>query len=391
LAKVLRPLAGKGATWRVALGHLANPTGRHRLAAAALVCSIGMAAGMAILVSSFERSVRTWIQTALQADLYISSSGAQSASSDNRLDPETWKALASHPAVAKSAVFSAYPITLDGKPTTLGGGDLADQAAREGFLWVGSPPSAEALAVETNSGLALISESFSERFRIRRGDTLVVPTPSGPRSLQVTAVFADYGNERGTVLVDRTHTVRWFDDDHATSVSLDLKPGAVAETVRAEILAGRPALAVFTNASLRAEVLRIFRQTFSITYALEIIGLVVAVGGLALSLASVLLDRRDELTTLRALGFRRAEIARAAAIEGGALALCAALAGVALSFGLGWLLIHVINKQSFGWTLAFAMPTAQLVGLAVLVIGTGIIVSHLVGRWAADLPADREE
>ncbi|MEO0054804.1 MAG: hypothetical protein RLZZ50_751, partial [Verrucomicrobiota bacterium] len=62
-----------------------------------------------------------------------------------------------------------------------------------------------------------------------------------------------------------------------------------------------------------------------------------------------------------------------------------------LSFALGWLLIHVINKQSFGWTLAFNVPIFQLAALAALVVGTGAFVSHLVGRWAATLPADREE
>ena len=391
LGRALRPLGAHGAIWRIAAGHLMRPTGRHRLAAAALVCAIGMAAGMAILVASFETSVRTWIQSTLQADLYISSSGAQSATSDNRLAPATWNAVAAHPAVAQASVFSAYPILLDGKPTTLGGGDLADQAGRDGFLWVGPPPGPEALDPARNSGLAIVSESFTERFRIRRGDTLVVPTPSGSRSLVVSAVFADYGNERGTIFVDRSHTVRWFADEHATSLSLDLVPGAVAETVRADLLATYPGLAIFTNSSLRSEVLRIFRQTFSITYALQVIGLFVAVTGLALSLVSVLLDRRDELTTLRALGFRRIEIARATAIEGGVLALCATTAGLALSFALGWLLIHVINKQSFGWTLAFAVPVGQLAALAFLVIATGIVVSHFVGRWGAALPADREE
>ncbi|MBC8011226.1 MAG: ABC transporter permease, partial [Burkholderiales bacterium] len=328
---------------------------------------------------------------ALRADLYLSSSGAQSATADNRLAPSTWRALATHPAVAKAAVFTAYPLVLDGKPTTLGGGDLADQSGRDGFMWIGPPPSPEALDPARNADVALVSESFSERFRIRRGDTLIVPTPAGPRTLRVAALFADFGNERGTVLVDRVHTVRWFGDDHATSLALDLVPGAVAETVRADLLAAHPGVSIFTNSSLRAEVLRIFRQTFSITYALQVIGLFVAVTGLALSLVSVLLDRRDELTTLRALGFRRREIALSTAIEGGVLALCATTVGIVLSFGLGWVLIHVINKQSFGWTLAFAVPAGQLAALAVLVIGTGIIVSHFVGRWGANLPADRQE
>lgn len=391
LGRALRPLAARGAEWRVALGHLARPSGRHRLAAAALVCAIGMAAGMGILIASFERSVRTWVQSALQADLYISSAGAQTASSDNRIAPATWRALAAHPAVADAAVFSAHPLVLDGKPTTLGGGDLADQSARGGFLWVGPPPSPEALDPAKNAGLALASESFAERFRIRRGDTVEVPTPGGTRRLEVAGLFADYGNERGTLLVDRSHAVAWFGDDHATSLALDLVPGAAVETVRGDLARAFPGLAILSNSTLRAEVLRVFHQTFSITYALQFIGLVVAVVGLALSLVSVLLDRRDELTTLRALGFRRSEIARATAIEGGVLALCACTAGIALSFALGWLLIHVINKQSFGWTLAFAVPTGQLLALAALVFGTGVAVSRLVGHWGAALPADREE
>ena len=391
LGRALRPLASRDAAWRVALGHIARPTGRHRLTVAALVCAIGMAAGMATLVASFERSVRTWIDSALQADLYVSSSGARSAGSDNKLAPETWRALAAHPAVALASVYSAHPLVLDGKPTTLGGGDLAHQASRGGFLWIGPPPPPEALDPARNAGLALASESFSERYRIRRGDTVVVPTPSGPQSLRVAALFADYGNERGALLVDRSHTVRWFGDDHAASLALDLVPGAVPDLVRSELAAAHPGLSVLANATLRSEVLRVFRQTFSITYALELIGLAVAIGGLALSLASVLLDRRDELATLRALGFRRSEIARATALEGAALALCATAAGLALSFALGWLLIHVINKQSFGWTLAFSVPASQLAALAALVVGTGILVSYLVGRWAAKLPADQEE
>lgn len=191
--------------------------------------------------------------------------------------------------------------------------------------------------------------------------------------------------------MDRSRTVAWFGDDHATGLALDLVPDASPETVRAGLAAAHPGLAILTNAGLRAEILRVFRQTFSITYALEFIGLAVAVGGLALSLASVLLDRREELATLRALGFRRSEIARATALEGGALALCATTAGLALSLALGWLLIHVINKQSFGWTLAFSLPVAQLATLAALVVGTGAAVSYLVGRRAAQLPADREE
>jgi putative ABC transport system permease protein len=142
---------------------------------------------------------------------------------------------------------------------------------------------------------------------------------------------------------------------------------------------------------LRSEILRIFRQTFAITYALELIGLLVAVAGLGLTLGSVLLDRRTELTTLRALGLNRGEMALATAFEGFALAVAGVGMGLAVSLALGWMLIYVINKQTFGWTLEFDVPWGQLLALATLVIGIGAGVAYAVGWWGAQLPADQEE
>ncbi len=379
------------ATIRMALSHVAAPSGRHRLAVAALLCAIGMTAGMAILVASFEGTVQGWVRRSLQADLYVSSNGAQSASSQNRLAPATWRTLAAHPTVEAASVLSAYPLMLDGTSTTLTGTGLALVRARTDLPWVQPPLDDAIFDPARNADLVLASESFSERFRKYRGDTIQVPTPTGTRRLTLAGIYADYGNERGSVLVEREHLVKWFTDDQAASLSLYLKPGADADALRAELLARNPGLAIYTNASLRAEILRIFRQTFSITYALEVIGVIVAVIGLALTQVSVLLDRRDELTTLRALGFTRTEIARVAAIEGSIVATCGVVGGLVVSLALGWLLIHVINKQSFGWTLGFALPWGQLAGLGLTVIATGAVVSYLVGRWGANLPADHEE
>ena len=192
-------------------------------------------------------------------------------------------------------------------------------------------------------------------------------------------------------MVERHHLAKWLGDDSATHLSLFLRPGINPEAFRVILRKEYPGLQIFTHSTLRTQILHIFRQTFSITYALEIIGVAVAVAGLALAMTSVLLDRREELTTLRALGFARREIALAASFEGAFLAVWSIVGGLALSLGLGWLLIHVINKQSFGWTLGFAVPRQRLALLALLVAATGWAVSYAVGLWAADLPADREE
>ncbi len=394
LPAVGRASRGAGAAWpaaRIALSHIRKPSGRHRLAAAALVCAIGMTSGMAILVASFEHTMQGWVKRTLHADLYVSSAGAQSASARNPLSAAVAARIMAHPAVARAGALVSHPVVVDGLQTTLNGGDLGNEATRPDTTWIDPPREPLAFIGGGDGDRVLVSESFSERFRKRRGDRIHLPTPTGARDLVIAGVFADYGNERGSILAERSRVRTWFEDDSVTNIALFLKPGADEDTVRLDLLRDYPGLTVYTNMRLRTEVLRIFRQTFSITYALEVIGVVVAVAGLALTLSSVLLDRRDELTTLRSLGFTHREIAIATGIEGLAVSIAAVVGGLGLSLALGWLLIHVINKQSFGWTLGFAIPGWQLAALAISVAFTGAVVSYAVGRWGAALPADREE
>jgi putative ABC transport system permease protein len=181
----------------------------------------------------------------------------------------------------------------------------------------------------------------------------------------------------------------WFKTGDASTLSLVVQDGTDVARVQAELRREAPGLAVFSNAHLRSEVLRIFQQTFAITFALEGIGVVVAVAGLGVTLASMLAERSAELTTLRALGMTHREIARTTAWEGALLAACGTGGGLLASLGLGALLIHVINLQTFGWTLQTRHPWWGLLGLSAAVVGSGTLVAWAVGRRGAELPVDQ--
>jgi putative ABC transport system permease protein len=260
------------------------------------------------------------------------------------------------------------------------------------YAWV-QPPKVERWWEEGESGAtpALINESFSVRYGVGREAVLDLPTPEGTRRVRVAGVYADYGNERGSITLPRANFAQWFHTDMAWRVAIMLKSDADAEAARARVQEAYPGLSVFSNARLQEEALRIFRQTFSVTYSVEVIGVVVAMGGLGLALVSLFLERRQDLTTLRALGMTHRELASVAAAEGLGMALAGALQGLAAGVWLGWLLIYRINKQCFGWTLAFFFPWGQILALALAVIGTGAVVAALVGRWGARLPADQED
>jgi putative ABC transport system permease protein len=378
-------------TLRLASSHLRTPSGRHRLAVAGLVCAVGMTAGMAILVGSFDTTMRGWIARTFQADLYLSSDGAQTASSPSRIPPAIWESVVTNPAVARANVIQMLPIQINGISTLLVGNRLDFFRDYAHPAWVSAPENNAVFDSEHNAALALVSESFAARFSVRRGSTVKVPTPIGPHAVTIAGIFADYGNERGSLLIERRQFANWFSNELAASLILALKPGYDAETLRAQLRAVYPGLGIFTSRFLRGEALRIFRQTFAVTYALELIGIVVAVVGLAFTLASLLWERRTDLNTLRALGLRRRELAGAAAWEGALTAAAGTIAGLAVSVALGWLLIYRINKQTFGWTLQTDRPWGQLTALALLVLASAIIAGWFVGRWAARLPAEREE
>jgi putative ABC transport system permease protein len=382
---------GLSAPTRLGLSHLRQPTGRHRLAIAGLVCAVAMTAGMAILVGSFDTTLRGWIESTFMADLYVSSEGAQSASTQNRIRPETWKALVSDPEVVAANVVQALELQLPGGSTLLFGGNPAFMRDQARIAWREEPTDDALWDPARNSGLAMASESFSHRFQLHRGDTLTLPTPTGPRRITLAGIFSDYGNERGSLVIQREHFASWFGDELATSVIAKLRDPDQGSLVRARWKANYPGLAVYTQPHLRSEALRIFRQTFAITDALELIGIAVSVLGLGFTLASLLWERRNDLTTLRALGFRHSEIAWATTLESVLTALVGILVGLVASLALGWLLIHRVNVQTFGWTLETDPPWLWLGGLALAVLAMAALTGWSIGRWGAALPAEREE
>lgn len=378
----------ENAVRRIAFSQLRRPSIRHRFAVAALTSAIAMTTGMAVMIGSFDHTMRGWIIRSMKADIYVSSAGAQSASSTSTISTGTIDAIQRLPQIQEIAVLQHASASLPDGPVHVMGANMEFSERHDLHAWVEAPESGWWKAKQP---LVIINESLGERLQKRRGDHLSVPTPSGSMDAQIAGVFADYGNERGTILLPEERFHEWFNNRMAWRLGIMLKPGADAEAVCAAIRNAHPGLSVFTQTHLRSEALRIFRQTFAVTYALEAVGVIVAVAGLGLALASLMLDRRQDLTALRAIGFTSRNVAQACAWEGLGLALGGVVTGIITGLWLGWLLIARVNKQSFGWTLSFHLPFWQLAAMAVAVVSVGIVVSALVGKWSSVLKADREE
>ncbi len=166
-----------------------------------------------------------------------------------------------------------------------------------------------------------------------------------------------------------------------------LKPGVGLATARARlepILGPKYHAFVVTGREIRTEVMRIFDQTFLITYALLAVAIAVAVLGIINTLAALILERTRELALLRVLGVTAAEVRRVIVIESSILGGTSTVAGLVMGYALSWILINIINKQSFGWSIAFHTPV-RLIALSLVVtflssVLAGIVPARLTSR-----------
>ena len=136
---------------------------------------------------------------------------------------------------------------------------------------------------------------------------------------------------------------------------------------------------------LRREAIRIFDQTFAITYALEAISVLVAVMGIAGALMSIVFDRRREFGLLHYLGAATGQIRRLILLEAGLIGILSNIAGLALGLALSLILIFVINKQSFGWTIRFHWPIGVLLGALSVVYAATVLAGIYPARVAQRL------
>jgi putative ABC transport system permease protein len=174
----------------------------------------------------------------------------------------------------------------------------------------------------------------------------------------------------------------------ATVLAVYLKPGQKLPEVRRAIeqaLAIEQPIVTISNKELRTEILNIFDRTFRVTYVLELIALSVAVLGIINTLMTAITERRRELATLRALGASRPQIQGLIFWESCYVAGLGAGIGIVVGLALSVLLITVINKQSFGWTVQFILPWVIL-GVAVLVA----LLAALLGAWGPAKWASRQ-
>jgi putative ABC transport system permease protein len=233
----------------------------------------------------------------------------------------------------------------------------------------------------------IVSENFRYRFAVQRGDHITLPTPEGPRSFRVAGVSIDYSSDQGTIVMHWGTFRKYWSEQVVDTIGVFVTPGANLEAVAAEIKQhfGRShRVFIFSNQTFKDEIYQLISQSFVITYALEIIAIVVGLMGIATALYTSVLERQRETSVLRALGAFRQQIRKIIMLESGLLGFLGVGVGTVCGVCLSLILVYIINRQAFGWTLRLTFPTwTVVVDLSLIfltALAAGIWPAHQAGR-----------
>jgi putative ABC transport system permease protein len=365
----------------LALRGLSTSLNRTSVLVGALATAVAMLASVGIMVGSFRETVAVWMDDQLKADLYLRPAGSSAADRHPTMAPIVADEIETMPGVAAVDRFRVYPITYHGLPASLGGGETRTVEAESATRFLPGEDRAQILKELPRGDNVVVSEPFANKHHVLAGDTIRLAVGDRVRTFRILGIYYDYSTERGFVVMDRRTLLKYLPDPAASSLAVYLKPGADAAEVRSGIdrVIGSRGILLFTNSKLRRDALDIFDRTFQITWALEVVAIAVAVMGIAGALLALVIDRKRQFALLRFLGADAMQIRRIILAEAGLLGLFSTVVGVVLGTALSLILVYVINKQSFGWTIQFHWPIALL-----LMALTGVNVSTFV---AGLLPA----
>jgi putative ABC transport system permease protein len=386
---LLRPLhavagAAFGLLGRLATRGIVAALSRTSVAMAALMIAVAAAIGVGVMIASFREAVTAWLEGTLRADVYVSAPSLVGNRPDATFDPALAARLAATPGVARASTSRGVVVQSAHGPAQVVALDI-DPARPP--RWRFREGSADGV---WDGDAVIVSEPYANRHATR--GTVTLRTDRGEQAFRVAGVFYDYGSSAGVVVMSRRTYDRAWNDPRISSVALEAAPGVDVEALVAAVrarAAGGPRLVVRSNRALREASLEIFDRTFAITGVLRTLSVAVAFVGMLAALMALQLERTREIGVLRALGLTPRQVWGVVSAQTGVIGLLAGVLAVPSGLLLAGVLVFVINRRSFGWTMSIdPSPWILLQGVALSLVAALLAGVYPAWRMASTPPAE---
>ena len=388
------------------------------VAVSGVVASLSLAVALTVMVASFRDSVTHWLDVVLPADLYMRTAAPSGSGAGDTVyfTPEFVQIIANIKGINRVSTLRTTSVLLDASQPAVAliARDLSDPATT--LPMVGSP-----LPVPTGQIAIYVSEAMADLYGARPGSTFeplskvfsgvfraadqqtrarpatefIAPIDPGrvPKFF-VAGIWRDYARQFGAIAMAKSDYERLTGDSRVNDLAIWLDANAVSSDVEQAVRleanrftgtdSNAGALIEFASTrQIRSISLKIFDRSFAVTYWLQAVAIAIGLFGVAASFSAQVLARRKEFGLLAHLGLTRRQILAVVAGEGAAWTLMGSIAGLGLGLLVAVVLVHVVNPQSFHWTMDLIIPWPRLLALCAAVVMAGTLTAWLAGSAAA--------
>jgi putative ABC transport system permease protein len=374
-----------GSTGMLAWGEMRGSTYRFSVALMSVAISTSLIISLLILIFSFRNSLKSWIEQNIAADIYIKPVSCASNFCFFPLSNDISSIIKSFPEVKGIDRFRTLHLDFRGRKIVAGFADISAQ-----MLYAPRRHDSEIKKRDEellDQQQVSISNYLSIRYGLKPGDRIELSTPQGIRSFTIYSTFSSYSTTSGFMYLDRNWLKKYWGLDDATQIAVYLNSGVDMDSFIAklrEALSRRYSVEVMNNRELRQKVLAIFNKSFAITYAIEMISIVVSLIGVVNTMLALVLERKREISIIRYLGGSWKQIQRMLVLSAGVVGISGIAMGALIGPVMSGIFINVINKISFGWEIHFSVPVIYLTAVVLILLLTtfasGLIPARVARR-----------
>ncbi len=381
------------------------------VAVSGVVAALSLAVALTVMVSSFRFSVSNWLDTMLPAPLYLRLASSSQVAQSIFFTPQEVQQMAQTQGVDRVVGLRIRSLSLNPQQpeVSLIARPISPSTAAQMLPMVATAPAPAApdgkapIALYVSEAMldlhgAVLGQIYDQKALVAgmkyQQDAMNSGVSESSPVFYIAGVWRDYARQFGTIVIDSADYQRISGDTRINDLAIWPQAGAdtsALQTKLRELVASDPIksrlLEFASSAEIRKISLTMFDRSFAVTYWLQAVAIAIGLFGIATSFSAQVLARRKEFGLLAHLGLTRSQILKVVALEGAAWTLLGALAGCVLGLLVSLVLIHVVNPQSFHWTMDMHIPWLRLALLSCAVIAAGTVTAWLAGRAAASRDA----
>ena len=355
-----------------------NPK-RTSATAAALMIGVALVGFITIFAASTKKSIDVQIDRAFKADFVISTGGGFGAS-DVGFSPALARSISRLPEVGAETPLRFNQADFDG--------------SGHFFVALNAETASELFTLDVQQGRfadlgvddVAISTDAADDHHWKIGSTIPVRFPTGNTTVTVGAI---YGNGAKEGLSDYAFSLAAYDANYPQRIDnqiyVRLAPGVTTDEGRQAIervVKPYPNAEVQDQSEFKQAQADQINQLLGLIYVLLLLAVIIALIGIANTLALSIYERTRELGLLRAVGMTRPQLRSTIRWEAVIIALLGTVLGLVIGLFFGWAIVEALKDEGIS---EFAPPGGQLILVVVLAGFAGVVAAIFPARRAAKL------